>query len=109
MTLNKSEYISKFDYLVDQIMWECVVDGLAEDDFQLGEMENMALFVYNPALPFEDTRLTADDAAWLANHSAAIVSNDSQGFVYVEWFTNADDARKQFAAYRVQGEWIEEI
>lgn len=93
----------KFDSMVDSFLWDASLDGWTDEE--AGEADGAgyyALFV-GDVLDMATTgasahgeSLTDGERAELKDTKAIILSEDSQGFVGVEYFDKAADARAKW-------------
>ena len=107
MTHNLTQYgPGKFSFLVDALAYDASMDGCDE---QCGESDTTGWYGIlrgpidppqtSDGAPLWGKRLSEDDRAFLADHKAgAIVCEDSQGFVAVDWFSDAEWLESRWAA-----------
>jgi hypothetical protein len=95
----------KFDSMVDSFLWSAALDGSWEDE-QVGESEGFgyySLVVGDIAAMAEHGAeetgddITPDERDELKGTAAVIMSENSQGFVGVDYFDTEKDARKAWA------------
>lgn len=89
----------KFNLRVDVIAYNASLDGA---DSSFGDCSENGFCVSLVSLVSEDhedddcDRLSAEDRAFLAEQRAAIVTENDQGFVTVEWFTLSSEAQTEY-------------
>ena len=90
----------KFDLQIDTLAYEAIMHGVNDSCGDVDTIGEHISFV--SMLPghyhYNIEKLSITDVTFLNAQRAAIVSEDSQGFVRVEWFEDADAARKKFDA-----------
>lgn len=91
----------KFDTIIDSYLYTASLDGLGEDcsdengtwaGLMLG---NLYKAVHTIALE-ENGTLTSEEAEFLRSHAGAVLVENSQGFVSVDWYELAEEAQEVF-------------
>jgi len=95
--------LGKFEQIVDAVVYSASLDGWEEAWFGDGDIGYYASLVPVPSAADAQTFaqelgycLNYEEVSYLLHYSHAIVSSDSQGFVYVEYFETEDEARDSF-------------
>jgi hypothetical protein len=91
----------KFDSMVDSFLWGATMDGGADEE--LGESEGFGWYGLMVGDILKDAErgaaengdaLTEEERDELRGTKAVILSENSQGFVGVDYYDNEDDARE---------------
>lgn len=91
----------KFTLMIDAYVYDLSLDGPSDECGQAdttgwyGLMEGA---LYDLNAPVHTADLTEDERTFLASVTGAIVSENSQGFVYVEYYETAEALRTAWEA-----------
>lgn len=102
----------KFDTIVDSYVYDVSLSGCDEETGSVDETGRWYGLIRGHILPdpgespLTGTALNDAETALLARSAGAILSEDSQGFVSVEYFTDMAKLDREWAAIEAEVEWM---